>query len=147
MHAPGKLTHTCRFVVLSLCVCVCVFWYSLLSSFSPQMPEMPSETFIQDTITGLPEGSVPKANEFVNPANSTAPDAIQESTVVLDTTEIDVTDTSDVSTDAELPLENTFADDSNLLSNPNNGAVYMPIWEYGRAWTERIAIRLGLRMY
>ena len=111
------------------------------------MPEMPSEAFLQDTITGLPEGSVPKTNEFVNPANSTVPDAIQESSVILDTTEIDVTDTSDVSADAELPLENTFADDSNFLSNPNNGVVFMPIWEYANAWTERIAIRLGLRMY
>ena len=79
---------------------------------------MPSEAFIQETITGLPEGSVPKTNEFVNPANSTAPEAIQESEIVLDTTEIeiDVTDTSDVSMDAELPLENTFADDSNFIA-------------------------------
>merc|ERR1712157_305797 len=43
-----------------------------------EMPEEPSEDFIQNTITELPEGSVPKTNEFVNPANSTVPDAIQE---------------------------------------------------------------------
>ena len=135
----------------SLYVSSLLRYYSLACPRSlRQMPEEPSEDFIQNTITELPEGSVPKTNEFVNPANSTVPDAIQESTIVLDSTEIDVTDpldNTDVSTDAELPLENTFADDSNLLSNPGNGVVYMPIWEYGRAWTERIAIRLGLRMY
>ena len=51
------------------------------------MPDMPSEEFIQETITGLPEGSVPKTNEFVNPANSTVPDAIQESGVIIEETE------------------------------------------------------------
>ena len=111
------------------------------------MPEMPSSEFILETITGLPEGSVPKSSEFVNPENSTAPSAIEESTILVEEiAQIEVTDTSDVSDDADLPLENTFADDS-IVSNPNNGAVFMPIWEYANAWTERIAIRLGLRMY
>ena len=112
------------------------------------MPEMPSESFIQETITGLPEGSVPEGNAFVNPANSTAPDAITESQIAIDETEIEVPINPNygITEESDEPIENTFADDSPIYSSPNDGAVFMPIWEYGRAWSNRIAIRLGFRI-
>ena len=110
------------------------------------LPEMPSDEFIQETITGLPEGAVPEGNAFVNPANSTAPAAIAEVQEAIDETALVVDPDYDVTEDSAEPIENTFADDSPIRNGAGAATTFMPIWEYATAWSNRIAIRLGFRI-